>query len=64
VNDFSLTLKNSQLAAGHNLALPLMGGVSASDLEVNANGGYANYMPVDLPAYGTLILQLQSVSAQ
>ena len=64
LTNYSLKLKNSSLAAGHYLALPLMGGVSATDLEVNANGGYANYLPADLPAYGTLILQLQSVSAQ
>jgi len=62
--DYSLKLKNSSLADGHYLPSPLMGGVSATDLEVNANGGYANYMPADLPAYGTLILQLQSETIQ
>ena len=41
-----------------------MGGDSAADLEVNTNGGFANYMPAELPAYGTLILQLQSIFDQ
>ena len=52
------------LAAGYYLASPLMGGASAADLEVNTNGGFADYMPAELPAFGTLILQLQSVSDQ
>jgi hypothetical protein len=41
-----------------------MGQVSFTDLEVNANGGFANFMFADLPAYGTLILQLQSETIQ
>lgn len=61
LTDYSLTLKSSSLGAGHYLALPLMGQVSVADLAVNANGGFADYRPVELPPYSTLILQLQSV---
>jgi glycosidase len=60
--DYSLRLNNSALAIGHYLTLPLMGGASAADLEVNANSGFVDYIPADLPAYGTLILKLQSAS--
>jgi glycosidase len=62
--DYSLKLKNSSLADGHYHALWLMGGASAADLEVNADGGFAAYLPAELPAYGTLILQLQSIIDQ
>jgi len=61
---YSLRLKNSSLAAGRYLASPLMGAVPATGLEVDANGGFAGYMPAELPAYGTLILQLHFASNQ
>ncbi len=61
-SEYSLSLDNSQLATGHYLALPLIGQVPVAELEVNANGGIVDYRPMELPPYGTLILQLQSVS--
>ena len=64
LTDYSLRLKNSSLAAGRYLASPLMGAVTAISLEVDANGGFADYMPAELPAYSTLILQLQFASNQ
>jgi glycosidase len=56
---YTLKLKNSALAAGRYTALPLLGATSAADLEVDANGGFADYLPAELPAFGTVILQLQ-----
>jgi len=57
--DYTLKLKSSTLAAGSYTALPLFGTDSAANLQVNDSGGFAGYMPADLPPYSTITLQLQ-----
>jgi alpha-amylase len=59
IKEYSLTLDKSALAAGTYLVLPIMGTGSFSDLTTTTVGGFSQYRPVaELPAYGTLILQL------
>ena len=60
LKDYGLLLINSPLQAGTYLALPLTGPGNLSSLSVDANGAFRDYEPLkEIPAYGTVILQLR-----
>jgi len=59
ISQYSLTLSKSTLAAGTYSALPILGSGAFTDLTASATGGFSKYIPLaEVPAYGTLILQL------
>ena len=59
VSGLSLSLAKSGLSGRHAL-LPILGAEKLPELEFNPSGGFAGYQPVpELPAYTTLIYQLQ-----
>jgi glycosidase len=61
VSDTKLSLSSSALSAGLYHAAPMLGVGPATDLTVDAQGGFAGYSPLPtLLPYSSLILQLQS----
>jgi len=60
ISQYSLTISKSAMAAGTYSVLPILGSGTFSDLTTSAAGGFSKYIPTaEVPAYGTLILQLQ-----
>ena len=59
VSDYALRLHTSSLSGNYSVK-PLLGYGEYSPLQVNAQGGFENYLPLpEIPAYERLILQLQ-----
>ncbi len=60
LSDYTLTLDKSTLPAGSYSLAPILGMGAFTGLIVASSGDFAQYQPVDtIPAYGTLIIQLQ-----
>ena len=60
ISTYSLSIRKSTLPQGSYHVLPIMGSGPAADLNVAGQGDFSQYQPVaSIPAYGTLILQLQ-----
>jgi glycosidase len=63
INNYVLSLDKSPLMTGSYHLVPIMGSGPAVDLTVARVGDFSQVQPVsEVPAYGTLILQLQAVS--
>jgi len=61
ISDYSLSLSKSPLATGSYRLAPIMGVGPFADLTVASVGDFSQFKPIaKIPAYGTLILQLQS----
>ncbi|MEP7356212.1 MAG: alpha-amylase family glycosyl hydrolase [Anaerolineales bacterium] len=59
VSGLHLTLAAGPLSGSYRAA-PIVGGGPVADLAANSQGGFESYAPVEeLPAYGTIIVQLQ-----
>ncbi|MEK7757037.1 MAG: alpha-amylase family glycosyl hydrolase [Planctomycetota bacterium] len=60
IADYALTLDQSALASGAYAAASLMGSGPFAGLTVADGGGFKDYKPaMSLPAYGTIVIQLQ-----
>lgn len=61
VSGYTLTLEESGLAPGAYRAFPILGAVDElAPLTFAEDGGFSGYAPLpEIPAYGTLIIQLQ-----
>jgi len=60
VSDYGLALESGPLA-GEYVAAPILGGGGLATLITNGQGGFDDYKPLPaLPAYSSLIIQLQS----
>lgn len=57
---YQLSLKTSSLKGAYQLALMYGDATALADLAVTAQGGFNGYRPAPIPAYGTLIVQLQA----
>ena len=61
ISDYTLSLTRSSLTTGSYHITPIMGSGLFADLTVASAGDFSQYKPAsEVPAYGTLILQLQS----
>jgi hypothetical protein len=59
ISQYSPTISKSALAAGTYSVLPILGSGTFADLTASATGGFLKYVLLaEVPAYGTLILQL------
>ena len=64
ISDYSLSLEKSSLTTGSYHLVPIMGSGSFADLTVASVGDFSQYKPAsEVPSFGTLILQLQPVTA-
>ena len=60
ISAYSLSIRKSPVPQGSYHVLPILGNGPAADLNVASLGDFSQYKPVDeVPAYGTLIYQLQ-----
>ncbi len=61
VSGYTLTLEESGIAPGEYRAFPILGAVDElAPLTFAEDGGFSGYAPLpEIPAYGTLIIQLQ-----
>jgi glycosidase len=65
ITDYALSLKKSSLATGSYHLAPIMGSGLFADLNIASVGDFSQYKPSsEIPPFGTLILQLQPVTAQ
>jgi glycosidase len=62
VKDYALTVQNSPLSGNYTVT-PLLGYGESPALQVDEQGGFANYLPMlEIPANGRFILQLRKVT--
>jgi glycosidase len=61
VSSYKLLLQESDIPAGTYDAVPILGaGAELTPLTINDQGGFSGYTPLpEIPAYGTMIIQLQ-----
>ncbi|HTX91017.1 MAG TPA: alpha-amylase family glycosyl hydrolase [Anaerolineales bacterium] len=62
IGNYTLSIDKSPLATGGYHLVPIMGAGPTADLTVASIGDFSQVQPVsEVPAYGTLILQLQAI---
>ena len=59
INDYGLTLSNSNLKSGNAVLSPIFGTGTFAGLNINSNGSFSNYkLLVEIPSYGMYILKI------